>query len=162
MSILNPEGEQPFTLPVPILNFMHANFQVAFQEMQREAFEINQAHGFNEPDDLVGEFEQWLGTLNFTRQAKFKPLVGMLRQSRTGLKLALIMSELGEALEGVRKNNPPDSHIPEFTAEETELADAVIRIMNLANDDGCRLAEAIVAKQDYNKARPFRHGGKAF
>jgi hypothetical protein len=146
----------------PILNFMHANFQVAFQEMQKEAHEINEAHGFNEPDALVDEFENWMHTLNFTSQEKFFPLVGMLRQARTGLKLMLQVSELAEALEGIRKGNKPDSHIPEFTAEEAELADAVIRIMNHATDNKCRLAEAIVAKQDYNRARPFRHGGKAF
>lgn len=142
-STTNPNAR--FVLPVPILNFMHANFQVAFQEMQKEAHEINEAHGFNEPDQAA-----------YLRQDK------ELMAARRGLKIALIMTELAEALEGIRKGNPPDSHIPEFTSEEAELADAVIRIMNLATDDGCRLAEAIVAKQDYNRARPFKHGGKAF
>ena len=153
----------PFKLPLPLLDFMHANFQVAFQEMQREAFEINQAHGFNEPDDRVTELEDFL--THDCRQiggTGFLPLIAAFKQARTGLKLALIMREASEALEGVRAGNPPDSHIPEFTSEEAELADVIIRIMNLATSDGLRLAEAIVAKQDYNKARPFKHGGKAF
>jgi NTP pyrophosphatase (non-canonical NTP hydrolase) len=79
-----------------------------------------------------------------------------------GLKLALVTGEISEALEGIRKGNKPDSHIPEFTSEEAELADAVIRIMNYATDCGARLAEAIVAKNEYNRNRPFKHGGKAF
>jgi NTP pyrophosphatase (non-canonical NTP hydrolase) len=152
-----------FVLPVPILNFMHANFQVAFSEMQREAFEINQAHGFNEPDDLVNKLEEFLKSDDARYDgAQLLPLIPMFKQARTGLKLALIMREASEALEGVRAGNPPDSHIPEFSSEEAELADAVIRIMNLANSDGLRLAEAIVAKQEYNRTRPFKHGGKVF
>jgi hypothetical protein len=135
----------PFKLPLPLLDFMHANFQMALQEMQKEAHEINEAHGFNEPDKIADarcDIE--------------------LNRARKGLKIALIISELSEALEGIRNGNPQDAHIPEFTSEEAELADAVIRIMNLATDDGCRLGEAIVAKQEYNKQRPFKHGGKIF
>jgi hypothetical protein len=141
---------------------MQAKFIGFFKAMQTDAYEINEAHGFNEPDRLVEEFETWLRKLNFSSQERFTPLVGMLRQARQGMKLMLITSELSETIEGLRKSNPPDSHIPEFTTEEAEMADAVIRIMNLATEDKCRLAEAIVAKQNYNRNRPFKHGGKAF
>lgn len=79
-----------------------------------------------------------------------------------GTFLALIHAELSEALEGLRNGNPPDSHIPEFTSLEAELADAVIRILDYAAHRNLRLAEAIIAKMKYNEKREHKHGGKAF
>lgn len=63
-------------------------------------------------------------------------------------KLALIHSEVSEALEALRKGDQ------ENFAEE--LADTVIRILDLPVD----LEQAIVAKLAVNERRGFRHGGK--
>jgi len=49
-----------------------------------------------------------------------------------GELIALMHSELSEALEAIRKGNPPDDKIPEFTGVEAELADVIIRIMDFA------------------------------
>lgn len=43
-----------------------------------------------------------------------------------------------------------------------ELADAMIRIMDLAEYLGIDLADAIMVKADYNRGRPAMHGGKAY
>lgn len=75
-----------------------------------------------------------------------------------GEMLALIHSEISEALEAIRDGNPPDSTIPEFTGAEVELADAVIRIMDMAIARQWRVAEAIEAKMAFNKTRAFKHG----
>ena len=79
-----------------------------------------------------------------------------------GELIALIHSELSEALEALRHGNPPDDKIPEFSGVEAELADVIIRIMDMAAAKGYRVGEAVVAKINYNKNRPYKHGGKKF
>lgn len=79
-------------------------------------------------------------------------------QSETGTKIALMHSELSEALEADRKQITTDDHIPEFSGVEAELADAVIRILDFAGAHHLRLADAIIAKLQFNLTRPYRHG----
>lgn len=79
---------------------------------------------------------------------------------RPGEALALMHGELSEALEYERHGNPPSDHIPEFSGVEEEYADTIIRILDDAERRGLRVAEAIAAKVEFNRTRPFRHGGK--
>lgn len=79
-----------------------------------------------------------------------------------GELIALVHSELSEALEALRHGNPPDDKIPEFSGAEAELADVVIRIMDMAERRGWQVADAIVAKIAFNKTRAHKHGGKKF
>ena len=76
--------------------------------------------------------------------------------------IALMHSELSEALEALRHGNGPDKHIPDFCGTEAEMADVVIRIMDYGKARGLRIAEAIEAKIGYNANRERKHGGKAF
>lgn len=103
-----------------------------FKDQQRLNFQISMDHGFEEEIYNVGE------------------------------KIALMHSELSEALEYLRKDNGPSDHIPEFSGAEEEFADCIIRIMNTAQRLRLRVAEAMIAKQAFNAGRPFKHGGKKF
>ena len=75
--------------------------------------------------------------------------------------VALAMTELAEAIEARRKGSPSDEHCPEFSNEEVELADCVIRILDYSAAFDLDVVGAMLAKHEYNKSRPFKHG-KAF
>lgn len=85
-----------------------------------------------------------------------------------GTLIALIHSELSETLEGIRKDKM-DDHLPHRPSGEVELADAVIRIFDMAKKKGYDLAGAWVEKSIYNLTREdhkpearMAEGGKKF
>lgn len=77
--------------------------------------------------------------------------------------IALVISELSEAYEEYRKgyglteirieNGKPEG-IP------VEMADATIRLHDWFESKGINGGEVMRLKMDYNKTRPYRHGGK--
>lgn len=79
------------------------------------------------------------------------PLVD--RPHVVGEKLMLIVSEVAEAMEGHRKGLQDDK-LPHRSMVEVELADAVIRIADLAGALGLDLGGAIAEKMAYNRNRP--------
>jgi len=89
-------------------------------------------------------------------------------QRNVGELLMLTVSELAEGMEGHRKNLM-DDHLPHRKMIEVELADAVIRICDIAGGLDLDLAGAVLEKAEYN-ARRLDHkrearlaeGGKAY
>ena len=114
---------------------------------------------------------------------------GWWEEPRTfGEIIALCHSELSEALEEYRNGHKPnevyinctDKDIEECMDKHNtsldiclgcshakpegipiELADCIIRILDYCGKEGIDIEEAIRIKHEYNKTRPYRHGGKA-
>lgn len=76
-----------------------------------------------------------------------------------GEAIALVHSELSEALEAHRKNQQ-DTHLPHRSGVEVELADALWRIFDIAGSLGLDLGGALREKRTINENRPYKHGKK--
>jgi NTP pyrophosphatase (non-canonical NTP hydrolase) len=84
-----------------------------------------------------------------------------------GDRLALIHSEVSEALEAYRSSGKLevwyDADSQPMGKPEglwPELADVVIRIMDWAGSEGVDMVSVILEKMEYNEQRSYRHGGK--
>lgn len=112
---------------------------MTINELAKEVFKVSVDHGFWLPDQIRPI------RIHFIPQA-----------------IALIHSELSEALEEARAQ----IFIPTDISHEggkpegfpIELADAIIRILDLSEAFGIDMEEAIRLKHEYNKTRPHMHG----
>jgi len=102
-----------------------------------EAHDNAKAHGFDDPATTFGD------------------------------RIALMHSELSEALEEFRDGHPL-AYVYYRTEKPTkpegipiELADVVIRIADLCGKHGIDLESAIRVKLAYNRTRPHKHGRAA-
>lgn len=93
---------------------------------------------------------------------------GQRKDRNVGELLCLIHSEISEAMEAHRKGLKDDK-LPERPGIEVELADALIRIFDLAGALDLDLAGAVVDKMDFNAKRADHRienrrlpGGKAY
>lgn len=91
-----------------------------------------------------------------------------LTPERVAQKLMLIVSEVAEAMEGHRKGLQDDK-LPHRPMMEVELADALIRIGDLAGAMGFDLGGAVAEKMAFNATREDHRlevrrqsGGKAY
>lgn len=75
-------------------------------------------------------------------------------ERETATWLALIHSEVSEALEADRKGD--DENFVE------ELADVCIRVFDFCGLKGIDLQSAILSKMEHNKTRQFKHGNKKY
>lgn len=76
-------------------------------------------------------------------------LAGSPADRNVGEMLCLVHSEISEAMEGDRKNKP-DDHLPHRPSIEVELADAIIRILDIGGGLNLDIGGALAEKLQYN------------
>lgn len=128
----------------------------------------------------IGEWQREVHRLAVEKGWHERPMrdaTGEVIVDAVASKLALVHSEVSEALEALRTASPLGPAMPldlgtsaqpgvdgkagKPEGFEVELADAVIRILDLAQALGLDIESAIEWKHSYNASRPHRHGGKA-
>ena len=76
-------------------------------------------------------------------------------------KSMLAVTEISEGVESLRKGDPPDDKLPQFSGQTVEIADDIIRQLDLAARFSLPVIDAIIAKMKFNNTREHMHGGKA-
>jgi len=66
--------------------------------------------------------------------------------------LMLVTSELGECCEAYRKDD--------WSEVKEELADVMIRVMDMSEFFGINIEEEVMKKMEFNKTRPYKHNKK--
>ena len=93
-----------------------------------------------------------------------EPTEGRALLSLNAERIALIHSELSEAVEELRKGVPADAtYYYDATPEKpegvpSEMADVVIRVLDFCGANNINLEAMILEKLDFNQSRPARHG----
>ena len=139
-----------------------------------------------EPEQLLEvsklEYEQITntadGTLTFMTDLTIEPTISQLQEYirdwaiRKGWltetprnpaeQLMLIVTELAEACEAFRMGNPPCERpgMEQYSHAAEELADVVIRCLQMAGEHNIPLAYVVMAKMAFNETRPVKHGKK--
>lgn len=98
-------------------------------ELANEIIEINESNGWNVTDETSWDESYKIPAI-----------------------LALISSEVSEALEAFRKDD--------FENFGEEMADVVIRVLDCTAGLGIDMDKAVADKLERNKQRGYRHGGK--
>jgi hypothetical protein len=117
---------------------------VELQEWQRLCWKISEDHGWH--SEAHEQLRDEYGNVVF---------------SNIALKLALIHSEVSEALEELRlgkiapyyENGKPEGLV-------IELVDVVIRVLDVIESLGYDSQKAMEMKIRYNETRSYRHGNK--
>lgn len=121
------------------------NFVVVFNNVQAQAFTVNCQNGFWDSRNKLIE----------------SGMVGSVETVALSC-LALVTSEVAEAMEAVRKHDLKtwgDADTKDTLVRE--LAGTVIRCMDLSERFNLPLAQAIVREIEANAKRGYMHGGKA-
>lgn len=126
-------------------NGIPANAAFVLDILSREAHKTAIEHGFYaDHNDIMRILEDGGADMRLIEAAD---------RDFTLSQIAKIASECGEAMRAIQKGKQPE----EVTEE---LADVMIRILDLCGHMEMPLGYILVRKMEYNMTRPYKHGKK--
>lgn len=128
--------------------------QKTIQQLQEEIYAANVAKGFW--NHRLGIPQKMADSGLFSDQE-----VEAVRKAFKAQQLALITSEVSEALEADRKDLMDDK-LPQYKGFDVELVDGLIRTLDYMGANNVPTEEILQAKMEYNAKREYMHGGKAY
>lgn len=95
-------------------------------------------------------FQKYCHTIAVSKGWYVDPETGEAKERNFGEVIALMHSELSEALEADRKGIEFDEKLTDKDAVGVELADCIIRIMDTAAARNINIADCLISKCRYN------------
>lgn len=115
--------------------------------------EVDDRYLFEQLNDLGDEIVSWRTRKGFTTGTGNIPE-----------KLMLVVTELAEAMEDLRDGGDYAESVLDEGGKPcgfaSEIADAVIRLLDLSRSLGINIAKEVAMKMAYNETRPHKHGRK--
>lgn len=122
---------------------------LSINEFAEDCYQVAKDHGFHEVP-VTTEYPATYDSINLPQVA---------------MRIALIHSEGSEILEDLRRGKPVEYAVDDNgkpVGVASEIADTIIRCLDLAHALGIDIQDALEKKHAYNLTRSNKHGSKLF